>query len=185
MKKIGLTLLALFTLMGCTESKKSSVDAIEYNNSVEISAQKADMSGYVLLEDKNHVFLETSAGEINRLFSEKGSAVVYLGYTNCPWCNRALPILNDIAKESKISIYYLDVYGDKTEGIDEMINVHLAPALGSDGLYVPFVMAIKDGVVVGSHVAMVDSYNDASKTPTDEQIQELKDIYYELFSKLK
>ncbi|MCI6272367.1 MAG: hypothetical protein MR601_05395 [Erysipelotrichaceae bacterium] len=184
MKKIILMFIGLFILIGC--SNKKAFEKIEYTNNVSIDAVKSDMSDYVLLKDSDHVYLDLSTENAIKLFEEKGSAVVYIGYVNCPWCNRAVPVLNEIAKESGINVYYLDVAKEENRTqLDTLINTYLKDSLDNGELFVPFVIGIKNGEIVSSQVALVSSYKDYSKDMTKTQISEMKEIYYNIFSSIK
>lgn len=175
-KKIILILTVILMLVGCTKS----ID-------IELNAKKADMSEYVLLKDENHAFLKLTLKESLRLFSEDGTGMLYLGFVNCPWCNRAVPILNDAAKESEAAVYYVDMYGDDVNKEDiNILIVNISSLLGEDGsLSVPLVIAIKNGNIVGHQLALGPSYNDYTQDVNEEQYNETKDIYLQLFEKLK
>ena len=53
-------------------------------------------------------------------------------------------------------------------------------------MYVPMVVGIKDGKVVGSHTALVDSFEikDETSQMNDKQKKELQDIYTDIILKV-
>ena len=184
MKKIILIFISLFFMIGC--SNKKVFEKVEYTNSVSIDAVKSDMSNYVLLKDSDHVYLDLSTENAIKLFSEEGSAIVYIGYVDCPWCNRAVPVLNEVAKESGVNVYYLDVAKEENRAqLETLVKTYLADSVENGELFVPFVIGIRSGDIVASQVALVSSYTDYSKDMTKAQISEMKEIYYKIISSIK
>ena len=53
-------------------------------------------------------------------------------------------------------------------------------------MYVPFVVGIKNGEVVGSHISLVDDFTIESESSqmSDSQKQELQDIYADIILKV-
>lgn len=41
--------------------------------------------------------------------NKKKSGVLYFGFSSCPWCKEAKPILKKVAKENEIDIQYVKV----------------------------------------------------------------------------
>lgn len=178
---------------------------ITITNSVSLKTKTLDMSGYKWLEDKDPAFIQVSMQESLRLMDEGGSGIILYSYPDCPWCNRAVPVLNDAAKEMGIHVYYVDVYelelldasgkSFSAEGktiIQSMLKHYdsiLKHETNSDTgeveptLYTPEVVAIKKGQITGHHTSLVDSFNMTSDTDqmNDDQKAELKGIYEDLF----
>lgn len=139
----------------------------------------------------------------------KGTGVIYFGYPTCPWCRNAVPVLLEAAKEKKINrIYYLNVneykntfmvndgkvekVKEEKEGYYELLNSLdsvLDPyVLTSDGktyevgekrIYVPFVVFVKDGKIVNTHLGTVNLEGTQTKYDalTKSQHDELLDTY--------
>lgn len=188
MKKIIFLLIFVLTLVGCQSTK---VDPIEVNNSVDLTSTKADMSDYVLLKDNDHVYEAITMKESSRMYNEGGTGILYYGYPQCPFCNRMVSVLNDAAKELGVKVYYIDIYqeGSTQEDINGIFE-NLDSILDKDEnnqpvFYVPEVVAVKNGKIVGNHVSLVDSYSDVSKDLTKSQHNELKDIYTSLIKSLQ
>ena len=40
---------------------------------------------------------------------EKGTGIIYFGFSGCPWCRNLVPILTDLAEELEEPVYYLDI----------------------------------------------------------------------------
>jgi predicted bacteriocin transport accessory protein len=197
MKKILLILaLTLVLLTGCSAE----------TNYTEVETVQVDMSGYENMPVVGHQFLKTTPQEVLKLIEEGGSAVVYYGYSTCPFCNKATSVINDAAKELDMNVLYVDVHPEITndesyldEYYDEfyydfdkaMDDTTIAfskfLSLDEDGepeFYVPNVLVIKNGKVLGNHVALVDSYAGGGLTLTINQYNELLNIYKGLMKKL-
>ena len=190
MKKILTCLLAVVLLAGCfnkTDSKKNtSSDALTITNKVSLTSTKADMKGYKWIRNDVADFQLITLKESLRMFEEGGTGILYYGYDECAWCNRAVPELNEVAKELNLTIYYIDAsakvekddYKKLLEYIDPVLKVNSS---GEKGFYVPAVIGVKNGKLVDYHVSLLDSFelskDDPNKQLSDAQKQELQDIY--------
>lgn len=190
MKKILTCLLAVVLLAGCfnkTDSKKNtSSDALTITNKVSLTSTKADMKGYKWIRNDVADFQLITLKESLRMFEEGGTGILYYGYDECAWCNRAVPELNEVAKELNLTIYYVDAsakvekddYKKLLEYIDPVLKVNSS---GEKGFYVPAVIGVKNGKLVDYHVSLLDSFelskDDPNKQLSDAQKQELQDIY--------
>lgn len=190
MKKILTCLLAVVLLAGCfnkTDSKKNtSSDTLTITNKVSLTSTKVDMKGYKWIRNDVADFQLISLKESLRMFEEGGTGILYYGYDECAWCNRAVPELNEVAKELNLTIYYVDAsakvekddYKKLLEYIDPVLKVNSA---GEKGFYVPAVIGVKNGKLAEYHVSLLDSFelskDDPNKQLSDAQKQELQDIY--------
>ena len=108
MKKLSALLLSLCLLLcGCA---KQETEKVTITNPVDIYSEPAIMTVYEWIGNEIADFQEITFTESLRLFSEKGSGILYFGYDNCPFCERAVPMLNKAALETGVSVYYVDVY---------------------------------------------------------------------------
>ncbi|MEG0824069.1 MAG: hypothetical protein RSG07_06140 [Erysipelotrichaceae bacterium] len=189
MKKIASIMLVvclMFITTGCgNDSKEPSNQLIELTK---LESSKKDMVKYTLLEDKEHVFVETSYEQLNKLFANKGTGVIYLGGTGCPWCEECVPVLNDVAKKYK----GLNIYCPKsiTKEDDEaafkkqyeIFNNNVLP--GEEVVYIPHVFVIVEGKVVADNLGTVDGHDAHTNKMTAEQITKLDAIYTGMLDKL-
>ena len=190
MKKILTCLLAVVLLAGCfnkTEGKKNaSSETLTITNKVSLTSTKVDMKGYKWIRNDVADFQLITLKESLRMFEEGGTGILYYGYDECAWCNRAVPELNEVAKELNLTIYYVDAsakvekddYKKLLEYIDPVLKVNSS---GEKGFYVPAVIGVKNGKLVDYHVSLLDSFelskDDPNKQLSDAQKQELQDIY--------
>lgn len=221
-KKILVSTMCLMLLTGCAANTKSAAtasataassatpsatadpNALKINNTVTLTTKTLDMSGYTWLNDNNPAFLQVTMEESLRLMDEGGTGMVVYSYSTCPWCNRAIPVLNAAAKEMGIKVYYVDVYEKElmdstgkafsTAGkavirsmlshYDSILKHETNSETGQmePALYTPEVVAIKNGQIVGHHTALVDSFSMSSEKDqmNDAQKAELTGIYEDL-----
>ena len=120
---------------------------------------RADMRGYKLLKDKNHMYQANDLKSLILKIKEGFSGVIYFGFESCPFCNQVVPILNYIAKEYGQVITYVNIYnyrfdknGNKLNTfLDEYtsIQLYLKDYLKEDKtLYVPCVVFVKKGEII-------------------------------------
>lgn len=168
-------------LVGCTPKQENHTVTI--TSAIELVSKKADMSGYRFFHEDNHVFMATSLIESVRMFTENGTGIVYYGYAGCPWCERAVPELDKVAKEYGARIYYVDVHDPSItmEDYNQLEN-YIREIFDESGAFkVPEVIAIKNGKIVGHHLALVSGFSpDGDNQMNDEQKAELDQIYAEL-----
>ena len=105
---------------------------------------------------KNNVFAYRNIDEIINIL-EKGTGIVYLGFPECKWCQRYTKYLNEVAMDMGISkIYYYNIREDRklnTENYQKIVSI-LENYLqndeeGNKRIYVPSVIALKKGEIVG------------------------------------
>lgn len=104
----------------------------------------------------NNVFVYRNIDEIINIL-EKGTGIVYLGFPECKWCQRYTKYLNEVAMDMGISkIYYYNIREDRklnTENYHKIVSI-LENYLqndeeGNKRIYVPSVIALKKGEIVG------------------------------------
>jgi len=182
---VGVILLAVFGLIFLQNQPSSG----------SLNGEKADMSNYYHLQDDDPAFIEVSMAESHRLFKNKMTGVILYSYEDCPFCNLAVPILNEAAKENDYPVYYVNVYNEELmnlprkervaiqeqmmQDIDEVLDVD---ENGEPELLVPLVIAVKHGKIIESHTSLVDNFapDDISDVMSDEQNARLKEIYIDL-----
>lgn len=105
---------------------------------------------------KNNVFVYRNMDEIINIL-EKGTGIVYLGFPECKWCQRYTKYLNEVAMDMGLSkIYYYNILEDRklnTENYQKIVSI-LENYLqndeeGNKRIYVPSVIALKKGEIVG------------------------------------
>jgi len=185
MKKV-LLVLSIVLLTACSIDTQVYTDGAKFEKEYEA----LNKNGIVVDIDTNANIKYLELNEVLDFFENK-TGVIYFGFPNCPWCRNIIPSLLDVSKEEGYTLYYFnpkDVRGTENKEFKELMNI-LDPYLTSDSegvktLYVPDVYFVKDGQIVGNHLGSVSTQTNPYETLTNEQKEELKQIYKDLFDKL-
>lgn len=161
------------------EKFKAEYEALN-NENVNINISKNNPIKYVTLD------------EVFDIIQNK-TGVIYFGFPGCPWCRNMIPVLFEAAKNNNIdTIYYFNPRNvkksdnDEYNKLEEILNEYLSEdENGQKVLYVPDVYFIKDGKIVGHHLGTVDSQEDPTISLSEEEKNELLDIFNELFEKIR
>ena len=141
---IGVVLIILFGVFGYLylNNKEQNIDGKKF----------AEEYGTVT---EDNVFVYRSIDEIINIL-EHGTGVVYLGFPECPWCKAYVTYLNEVAINNDVEkIYYYNILNDRkenTENYKKIVDI-LKEYLkfdeeGNKRIYVPAVIAVKDGNIV-------------------------------------
>ena len=151
------------------------------------------MSGYKGLDDKDtKVFIVSDVKDFLQRLDNEETFVAYFGFSDCPWCNDAISILNSEALKEGINIYYINTRPNQSVKANcEIPDYDLLLARvgqhfgkneeGNEYLYVPFVFFIKNGSIVYTHQGTSDSYDPTVTDIPLATIDELKEIYHHGF----
>lgn len=193
MKKIVLVLFAALLLVGCGDKKVEAYDLPDGDMvTIDLIDVAVDMSGYQGFTDKDHNYRRVSIKEVFRLVEEGATGVVYFGYTSCPYCQRVVPVLNEVAKEYNHTVYYVDVYNevDKVTDVDvekyfELFDGFLeTDSDGNPQFLVPQVFFIYNGKVIAGNTGVVDSFSTSQTDLTKDQKEELTNIFAKMFASI-
>lgn len=190
-KVLCLFCVFLCVMCGCGKQQNENPEM----NICGFECSEADMSEYSSLEGSNHVFLDANYEEaLEMLKKEAFSGVLYFGYPSCPWCEEAIPLMNEAAKSSNLDIYYVNKKSDfniKHPELEEEIVKILDAAYGleknKDGnphLYVPEVVVIKNGKILQHHLGTFDAHDATERKMTENERIQLKDIYLKMFKEI-
>ena len=103
MKKFLLILLSL-TLCACQAQTKSTTSTSK--KACDVTSEEKTCN---TKDDTKTNFNEISFDEAIQYFTQEKSGVLYFGFSSCPWCKEAKPILKKVAKENGIDIQYVKV----------------------------------------------------------------------------
>ena len=125
---------------------------------------------YLQVADDNR-FVYVSPSEIKQIFKH-GSGLVFLGFKECPWCQKLAPMIDEAAKaEGLTKVYYMDIRQARANNdvTYQMLVEKLKDYLAKDGdgnprIFVPDVTALHDGKIVGRFLPET-SIDDKGLTP--------------------
>lgn len=167
-KLIAVVLVILVVLAGVFWVFSGDVEPPSDTQQTEVSDQmRADYQSL----PENHKFIKQNSDETIERF-EQGTGVIFLGFKQCPWCQKLVPILNEAAEAEGVNIYYLDILADRqgnTPAYQRLVSI-LEPYLAKDEdghprIGVPDVSLVKDGEIIWRH-EMEDAGDDESTPDT-------------------
>lgn len=197
------------------EVKVENTDALKIKEEYESLNNKKSDSGKtypkVTLSENNKFKYKSAKEIVNTLKS--GTGLIYLGFPKCPWCRNAINVLNYVDVNE---IMYLDManqrdeysikdgalaktkdgtkeYYEMLEILDDILDTY--EVLDDDGnklsvnekrIYVPLVIGVKDGKIVGYHKDTVTLSDNQSPYDllTKKQQSDLKKIYDDIIIKV-
>lgn len=213
---VVITLLVLGLALYFTKRDDKTIisDAIKFKKEYEKYNNKITSGGYkytkVTLDDNNKFVYSNTTEIIDTL--KNGTGIIYFGFPTCPWCRNSVNVLNYLNVDK---ILYLDVldlrdlyevkngsleklkeagngYYEILSLLDEILDDYevvdngVTYKTGEKRLYVPLVVGVKEGKIVGYHADTVTLDDD--QTPYDlltkEQQEELKEIYDDIVNKV-
>ena len=132
--------------------------------------------------DENNVFVYRTIDEIIKIL-ENGTGVVYLGFPECKWCQRYVKYLNEVAYEEDIEkIYYYNIKEDrennteKYQKIIELLGDYVPyDEEGNRRIYVPAVIYVNEGKIVGHDNESSMVSGDVDKYWTEDKVLALKE----------
>ena len=186
---IGSIILVILLMAFFFYSKDNFRFKLEYElvNKVELSNGKKIK---VDIPIDNRVKYVKSGKELINIL-KNGSGIVYMGYSTCPWCRNAVPVLIDaVIKNNVDRLYYADIHHIDLNDVGEELFKTLDEYLkvkddGTKVLAVPDVYAVKNGKILSHHRGCVEDYKNPFKGMTSKQKKELYDIYTDMIMEVK
>ena len=140
---IIIIVLLVILLVKVSEKESDSNDAIKF-------AQEYTEVG------EDNIYVYRTYDEIIKIL-ENGTGIILLGFPECPWCQRYAVYLNEVANELDFDkIYYYNILEDRKNNTEEYQNIVsiISEYLkydeeGNKRIYVPSVIAINKGEIVG------------------------------------
>lgn len=135
--------------------------------------------------DKNNVYVYREVDDIINIL-EKGTGIVYLGFPECQWCQRYTKYLNEIAQDMGLTkIYYYNIREDRANNTENYLKIVkiLQDYLqldeeGHSRIYVPSVIALKKGEIVGFDDETAwdtKGFSTPDEYWNEDEVKELKD----------
>ena len=150
---------------------KVSQSSKEYEQSTTALSDAAKFKQHYSQAADDNRFVYVSPSEIKQIF-EHGSGLVFLGFKECPWCQKLAPMIDEAAKaEGLTKVYYMDIRQARANNdvTYQMLVEKLKYYLAKDGdgnprIFVPDVTALHDGKIVGRFLPET-SIDDKGLTP--------------------
>ena len=150
--------ILLLCLTGCGKEEKPQEQSVVITP---VSTFDVDMSHYQNMSSVNHHFKGITPETYFNLIRTNGNAIIYIGYDTCPVCNRAVSIMEEVADELDLVIYYIDCYHPLyplVDYIEEFMDI-TDPVLlpndeGEKAILTPHVLTLINGEFVESWVGI-------------------------------
>lgn len=155
---------------------------------------------YPMMRGVEHVYVKAGYEEvIEALTTAPGGHVIFFAFDTrqyeCPYCLACVPLLNEVARELGIEkILYFDVYAMRKERTAEYVLLlgyldgqvgDLLERNGRKEIVVPDVYVVKDGEILGHHIATIKDDDDRFVYDLNaEQKEAVKEIYRDLLGRL-
>lgn len=173
---IGLGVLAVVAVIvvGVSLLWKQPADEVSLTDAEKFAQEYTEVGA-------DNVFVYRDMDEIIRIL-EHGTGVVYLGFPECPWCQRYVKYLNEVAKDFGVEkIYYYNIREDRnnnSEGYQKVIEL-LGDMVeydeeGRPKIYVPEVIYVKEGEIVAHDNETSMESGDVDEYWTQEKVTTLK-----------
>lgn len=188
---LGIMVVGLISLFN--DKQKISGDSLKFKEEYEILNGKYYEEGNIITSNleikKDNPFIYVNDFDILEKLT-KGTHIIYFGNPECGWSRRVVPVLTSFAERNSIeTIYYynfsnleklvLDENKDKIKLYNNILNIikDYNKDETLDTILTPVIFFIKDGSIIGSHYKLVENYMNYNVELSDEQIEELMDIY--------
>lgn len=153
--------------------------------------KKQIIKDYPSLDDDTIISYTTYEDVINKL-DNNYTGIIIFGFKACPWCQACVSHVDIVAKEKGYKeVLYLDIKDgrDNLESSDrenylKIFDIVKESLENPEKIFAPTVVVFKDGKVTGYNTGTVISHERVDGTlplMTDEQIQELREIYRNIF----
>ena len=178
MKRILMAVLCILLFTGCTKPEQPAEPTPGSTKINEIYTALPEENTFEIIDQERLTAL-----------IEHGTAVVFLGFPECPWCQAYVPFLDEVVRDAGTQVFYYNIYTDKTENrefydhIAELINERDDTVLAYDNdgklrIYMPLVLFVQQGEIIGydNETCMLDSREiKPEEYWTDEKIGALKE----------
>lgn len=191
-KKLVIYIIVLIVLVGLTVTLNMFLNNKPTEDGLRFKEEYEALNNYIKVSiDENNPIKYASFEEVETLLTS-GTGVIYFGFPSCPWCRNMIPVLLDVAEKNNYNtIHYFnprDIRSNDNSDYNRLIEIlgdYLLEEDGNKKLYVPDVFFVKEGKIAGHHLSTVESQADPQVGLNAEQINELSNIYQDLFDKIK
>lgn len=174
LKKIVLIIISIIIVV---------VGVIFVLNKKEVISDKEKFSTEYTLLGLDNVFVYRTSSEIIDIL-EHGTGVILFGFPECPWCQRYVVYLNEVAMDLGVEkIYYYNIYEDRKNNTDtyqeivSLIGDYLQyDNEGNKRVYVPAIIGVNKGNIVGfdDETSVITEDITPDDYWTDEEVNDLK-----------
>lgn len=199
MKKIISIFLISLMLVACAKPTDDIIDEPVVDEPVnETTSNEEEYEKQINMAK----YISIGYNEFNDLLDKENdfTGVLLMSKANCPWCQRLIPVLTKYLNAEQKSIFYLDTNAAKSEDTydetigfnkvvekckDQLLEVGSVDENNEPALYVPLLIAFKNGLPIKAHLSVLDEYRDVTQELTLVQEATLYQEICELFETLQ
>jgi len=192
MKRFLITLLVLMVITGCKKELKP------YANSVVDDLTVATLTGYRNVPARSDYVKQGDFVVADKLHQNGGSFILYLGFPKCPYCFDFFPVLFEVVEKYEVPIVYLNILEIQNNlgGYENTINDKFFNKFmetydnyleynedGEKDIEFPFILFVKEGKVIFTHIGTVSNHDAHQEPLTEAQREKLYKIIDKAFIK--
>ncbi len=155
---IAVVILALIVLMffvGGSTKETSNTSSGELSNDPEVILSNAERESAAVTEAEKKEFPQIDVNTYLAYYADSEARVILLARPTCHYCQIAEPIIQKMAKDYDLTIYYLNT--DNFVG-DDQSNFVNSNEVFANGYGTPYLFVVKDNAIVDA----VDGLTDAA-----------------------
>lgn len=199
MKKIIILLSLLLTACNANVVKEEPIPTSDPSGCAIGTDKDCTVDENALYDEliNSDTFNAITLKDLTSSIDNKETFVAYVGFKTCPWCQDALPYIKEQADLQGIKINYVNVRPDgDTKEFDLRVDtnedyVKLQEQFKdimsdeTNKIYVPVVIAVKDGEIINYHYATVEDHDATEREMNEDEIKLLQETYKNLFESIK
>ncbi len=180
-KIVVLIIIGIFVLAGAIYYSSRPAFKIVLPQKKSIKSAERFQKEYAGVREDNGFVYKTPEEIIDIL--ENGTGLVYLGFPECPWCQKYAELLDNMALENNFDeIYYLNIKEMRAENTEDYQKI--VALLGDDldkdeegnpRIFVPELIAVAEGEIVGrDNTSALNTSEDGTPSEwwTEEKVAE-------------
>lgn len=184
--RICALLVLTAALAGFSACSEKGGDSANIDNPYQ-DGEVADLSAYEGMDDYDGkvMLVETTVAEVEEYIKDGKTFVLFMSFADCPYCNRLVPYINEVAAERGIKVAYIDTRSnpewmnnmdiDDYDVFAERFKKYLTKdADGKPHLYTPDTYFIKKGKIVARHEGVTPGADDPSVHLTSDQEEQVR-----------
>ena len=158
----------------------------------------------------DHHFYDVTMAEVLNLREDMDfDGIIYFGFPQCPWCQAAVPVLNEASRQTGVPVFYvsrdpqireegnwLELDQEMARWLDNQFGLQWLYEEGEDGedvpvrpnIFVPQVIHLRRGEVVDHYRGTFEEHlpeDGVLPELTERQHEELLQIYLEIFRQVE
>lgn len=150
---------------------------------------------YPATSDNNTFVFKSVEDTIKQL--ESGTGAIYFGFPECPWCQKYVEYLDQVARQHNVKVTYYNIKqirSDNTAEYQKIVNLLKNHGLNTDKngqprIFVPELVVVKDGKILSRDNSTALNSSDKDGTPTEwwnqERIASIKTKLSEMLKPLE